>query len=196
MADLLTIWNMALGHIGEAVMVTDPVENTVQSQSCARFWEGDRDAVLAAHPWAFAERTLTAAGYEPAPHPWAFAYRLPPSAIAVRRVVPACGAHDAPSVPWARGGVTAADGVEIDLILTDQPLAWIAYTRRVEQVDRYPPAFVDALAWRLAWSICIPLSRSQETRQLCWQVYQQRLATAAVIDARQRREADPMARPL
>ncbi len=186
MADLTSIFNLGLAHIGEMVTVADPQELSPQATACRRVYDQARDAVLAEHDWLFARRTVTASSYSPAPHPWLYSYTFPADAIEVRRVF--VGTLLESQRPFERGGVTAADGTDIDLILSNEPLAFIRYTRRVSDPTRFPAAFVDALAWRLAFDLCLPLNRSRELRGEVWKVYQQMLAKAEVADARQRYE--------
>jgi len=213
MADLATIWNLALSHVGEGTIVSDPDEATTVARVCRRSWEQARDATLAEHPWLWARRLVTLAAHDTVPDPWPYAYILPPDVITILAVNPtwiggwtnspdywwvdstgaiysgsAAASAMLPNVRWEMGGSTDEDGLETQLILCETTLGSITYTRRVENPQVYPPLFVDAVGFRLAWDICIPLSRSSEIRTLMWQLYQQRLGQAAVMDARQRRD--------
>ena len=213
MADLVSIWNLALGHVGEATQVVDPDESTAVARACRRFWDQSRDAVLAEFPWMFARRLVTLVSYATPPDPWPYAYLAPSDLLTVLSVNPSwvdawsAGTADyywtdtsgyiyqgstmgaiAPPVRWSIGGVTDEDGVETELVLSETTLSSLNYTRRVEDPTRYPAPFVDAVSFRLAWDLCIPLSGSQETRSLLWSLYQQRLGNAAALDARQRRD--------
>lgn len=213
MADLVTIFNLALGHVGEGTVVSDPDEQTTVARVCRRSWEQARDAVLAEHPWHFARRLVTLVAATDVPDTWPYGYILPPDVLTILAVNPTwiggwtndptywwvdstgaiySGSTAAsamlPSVRWQLGGATDADGLETQLVLSETTLGSITYTRRVENTQIYPPLFVDAVSYRLAFDICIPLSRSSEIRTLMWSLYQQRLQQAAVMDARQRRE--------
>jgi hypothetical protein len=214
MPDLATIWNLALGHVGEGTQVSDPDEATTVARVCRRSWDQARDAVLAEHPWLWARRLVTLAASATVPDPWPYAYVMPADVITILSVNPTwvdawtTGTADyfwtdgagaiyagtlaattmlAP-VRWAIGGVTDEDGLETQVILSETTLGSVTYTRRVENTEIYPPIFTDAVSWRLAFEVCVPLSRSSEIRQLAWSVYQQRLGQAAVLDARQRRD--------
>ena len=212
MADLASIFNLALGHVGEATQVVDPDESTTVARTCRRFWDQARDAVLSDHPWQFARRVVTAVAYTPVPTGWSYAYLLPSDLLSVRGLNPAwvdawttapatywwtdsTGAIYSSSdainslttpVTWALGGATDEDGLDTPLLLCDAELGSLVYTRRVEDTSRYPPPFVDAVAYRLAFDLAVPLSGSTEIRSLLWTLYQQRLGNAAVMDARQR----------
>lgn len=188
MADLLTIWNAALGHVGESeATISDKNEQSAQARACRRFWPIARDAALAEAAWPFARRVAPVAGYAPAPHPWSHAYLYPTDAVGIVSIVDPAGLDIA--TPFEIGGVTTPHGYDTTLILTAQELAWIVYTRRVEDVTRYPPLFVDAVAWRLAWEIAVPLSISREIRNDCFQVYQIALQRALLAAAKERRIA-------
>lgn len=192
MADLATIWNLALLHVGQNETVADPDgEQSTVAKTLRRVYPHARDNLLAEMPWLFAERTVAATpDAEAAPYPWAYAYLLPADALRVWRVIPAGGLTD-PPVPFQVGGATSTAGVDRGLVLTNEPLAWLVHARRVEDVTRYPAHFVDALSWRLAFEIAMPLSNRTEIRQEAWQLYQRRLDAAAVVEASQRRAAPP-----
>jgi hypothetical protein len=214
MPDLVTIWNLALAHVGEGTTVSDPDEQTTVARVCRRAWEQARDSVLAEHPWHFARRLVTLVAHDEPPDPWSFGYILPPDVITILSLNPtwvdawatggatywwtdASGAiySGSPaatallsSVRWQLGGATDEEGLETQLVLSETSLSSMTYTRRVENPQLYPPLFVDAVSWRLAWEISIPLSRSDTLRTLAYSAFQAALAKAAAMDARQRRD--------
>jgi hypothetical protein len=213
--DLVTIWNLALAHVGEGTVVSDPDEQTTVARVCRRAWEQARDSTLAEHPWHFARRLRTLVAYDPAPEDWAYAYLLPPDVITILAVNPTwldvwttapatywwtdtqgaiysggpALAALLPRIRWQLGGATDEDGLDTPLLLSETTLASMTYTRRVESPATYPPLFVDAVAWKLAFEISLPLSRSENIRSLAWSAYQAALAKAAALDARQRRDS-------
>jgi hypothetical protein len=215
--DLATIFNLALGHVGEGTVVSDPDEQTTVARVCRRAWETARDSVLAEHPWLWARRVVTLAEHTPAPGLWVYSYIAPVDAITILGVTPtwwddwaspATGtvywtdgsgliystssavASLAQKVRWSIGGVTDSGGLDTSLILSDTPLTSATITRRVENPGFFPPIFVDAVSWRLAFEIALPISRSSEVRGTAWSAYQQKLAQAATMDARQRRDSE------
>lgn len=213
MPDLVSIWNLALAHVGEGTQISDPDEQTQVARVCRRMWDQSRDSVLAEHPWSWARRLSTLVAYATVPAGWSYAYLAPADVITVLSLNPTwvdvwtaaddvwwtdgtgaiwggstMAAAMAPRVRWSIGGATDEDGIDTPLILADTILSSVTYTRRVEDTTRYPPLFTDAVAWRLAYDICIPLSRSSEIRQLAWASFRERLGQAAVLDARQRRD--------
>lgn len=207
MADLLEIWNRALGHVGDANTIADEGEENAQARAVRRMWPIARDAVLAAHHWRFAERTILATPYSPVPPgKWALAYLYPSDALHIRHLdlpkerVPVRGVyHDrycgetwfrrdrVHPEEWEVGGVTSPTGIDTQLILTDAELATITYTRRVEDATRYPVWVADVMAWKLAFDIAVPLSVSRETRAEAWKVYLDMMDQAMQRDARQQR---------
>lgn len=56
MTAVVTICNMALSRIGQAVTISsiDPPEQTEEAQLCAQYWPQVRDMTLSAHAWGFA----------------------------------------------------------------------------------------------------------------------------------------------
>jgi hypothetical protein len=207
MADLVSIWNLALAHVGEGTQVSDPEESTTVARVCRTAWDQARDAVLAAYPWAWARRVISAVAYDTAPLPWAYAYLMPADLVTMLQVVPTWA--DQPvgwavdwqpayggwylydpqytsRIPWEIMGATDEDGLDTPLVVCDAPLASLVYTRKVETTTLYPPPVVDAMSARLAFDICIPLSRSSEIRTLLWSMAQARLQDAMAADARRR----------
>lgn len=189
MADLLQIWNRALGHVGVGSTLAEQQEESAPARAIRRFWPGARDTVLAEQGWLFANRTMAPVPVEPAPHPWRYAFLQPADCIAVRAVYE--GSQLLKAVAWETGGDTTAQGIDRALVLTDTPLAYVAYTRRVEDVTRWPAWFADAVSWRLAWEIAMPLSQSRDVRADCLRWYQETLERARVMDARQQRQDEP-----
>ena len=87
--------------------------------------------------------------------------------------------------PFEVMGITTPDGQDISVIGTDAEGASVAYTRKVTNVTLFSAAFVDCLAWRLAFEVCTPLNRDQKNRADCWRIYQERMALAASSSARE-----------
>jgi hypothetical protein len=189
MAERLQIWNAALGHIGEGSFLTSENEDGSAALNCRRYYALARDAMLAEHPWRFAERTERLAGYGTVPDGWGYAYRAPAAAITIRRVMQ--DGHSTP-IPWALSGITDAELGETTLILTNQILATVLFTRRVENEAIFPPLFAEALAWRLAWAIAVPLSKEPRVRTECWGQYLFWLSKAAAADQNHVYETPPL----
>ncbi|WP_332726482.1 hypothetical protein [Pseudomonas sp. ESBL9] len=76
------------------------------------------------------------------------------------------------------------------VIHTDQPEAVCRFTFKVEDSTFFDPQFADALAWRLAMELALPLSSKPDLQQFAAQQYRQAL-TIAEGSAFQESQDDP-----
>jgi len=158
MASVVEICNMALGHVGVAREISALDEGSTEADQCARYYEQCRDWLLARYDWDFARQYQALALVATEPNAdWGYAYRYPTDCLKLIRLV--SGNRKPERIPWRLGH--DSQGL---LIYTDTEDAVALYVARVENTERFSPAFVEALAWRLATQIAIPLSRSREER--------------------------------
>lgn len=142
MASDITICNLALARLGDEATVASisPPEGSAQAEHCERFYPIARDTLLAMHEWGFATRCVALAPLASnGPQAWRFSYALPADNIRPVSVL----SPSPPNIPQRY----AAEGGNI---LTDQAGALLRYVWRATDVSRFPPLFVDALAWLLA----------------------------------------------
>jgi hypothetical protein len=179
---------MALAAIGINRPIASFDESSQEAQQINLFYAQARDRVLRDAPWPFA--TKYAAGQlvslsegQDWEHQWEFSYRYPTDCIFVRRVCTVTGRQDADSPPFQIGHDSAGR-----LIYTDQESAIFEYTARIEDTSRYDAAFVDALTWRLAWYIAMPLAVSDSLRSRADQQYRAAISEAKAIAANERRK--------
>lgn len=209
----LTIWNLALGHLGEEANISAPNEASFEAEKCRQFYPLVRDQLLESHEWNFAtRREVLAEVVSPAPTArWPFAYAWPSGAIAVwrvgnpdalpaidhtadaRRLAPDWPTHDL-------GGQTGVEPFEIEIdangdrvILSGVAGAEARYTARVTDPTKFSPAFATALSWLLASYLAGPilkgdLGRNQSREML--REFRLALGNAAVSDSNQKRGAD------
>lgn len=204
---ILTIWNLALGHLGDDATVDSPNEQSVQAELCRQFYVTARDTVLELHPWNFATRRAPLALIETDPfNAWSYAYAWPADALSVWQVgrdqasVLTDHTGSALRLPQTTYDVTAsgeaedyeietqADGAQI--ILSNVADAYARYTRRVEDSTRFSPSFRMALSYLLASRLAGPILKGDagraESRRLL-QEFRAWMTTAGVSDANQHR---------
>ena len=171
------ICNLALARVG-AEKITDLSEGSPAALDCARLYEPLRDALLAAHPWRFAEaHQALALMADAAPAGWTYAYALPADCLAARAVVDGqTGITERPSppVPFAVSGAT---------VLTDQVGAVLIYTRRATDPVRFDPLFTDALATKLAADLAMARRLDRLIRDQMVRDHQLIMAQARLADA-------------
>lgn len=152
MADTVSIFNMALSHVGVGAEVQSTTEDTTEAAACRRFFDQCRDELLAEFPWPFATVTTQVALVESDPtSEWAYAYRYPSDCLCIQRILG--GSRNevrSTRVPYR----VQSDGDGGLLIFTDYADTingtYLAYTMRVEDPSQWPVSFVRAMAYLLA----------------------------------------------
>ncbi len=161
MASKLSIWNLALSHIGDGDDIDDVDEGSVEAEQCRKFYPVARDMILERHAWDFAiDTTLLAQLAEDAVGIWAYRYALPPDYIRALHVSPDLNLL---SATWLTDGqylrqlndfqklfeIEAADDNKPSILTNESP-AYLRYIYRNENVGVYTPGFVMALSYLLA----------------------------------------------
>lgn len=150
MADDITICNLALARIGEA-SITSLEEASQPARACRLFFVSTRDELLQALPWNFAIRREVLSRLADAPRfGWSFQYQLPSDYLNVVQLN-AWRAHEARDLYEIEG----------EMLLTDQEVAELRYTARVEDSELFPPLFVEALYTKLASKLAERLTGSR-----------------------------------
>lgn len=167
-AALIAVGAETVGAIDEASAVADVL---------ALRYPMIRDAVLQAYKWNFAKRRASLPELSAAPaFGYAHQYLLPADCILVREVVDA-----SQTIKWE-----VEDADDGPVIVTDltAPLL-ILYTTRVQDVSRFRPLFVEALAARLAADLAVKLMDNSAAAERLLTVYQDKLNEARRIDAQE-----------
>lgn len=177
------ICNIALLRVGQGQTLDSLDESTAEAQACDALYEHSRDSVLAAMPWRFATRRATLALLEDVERDgWDLVYTAPADCLATRYLYP--GTRNPGSDELTPFALEDEDG-EGPVILTDLEDAVLVYTAKVTVVTRFPPLFVDALAWRLASELALALPIKPQVGLAMEQNYQRALARAAAADMNQ-----------
>jgi hypothetical protein len=171
---VIEICNNALLDLGEdAIMSLGDVSKA--AGLCNHRWPAVRDAVLRAHPWncAMAQAELAAGPSAPL-WKWALRYVLPTDFL---RIIAVTGADGGEVEDWEiQSGVILCD---------EQAPIFIAYVRRETDPKKYDSLLSETLSARLAATLAYPLSGSTALAQSCWKTYQEKLAEARGVDARE-----------
>lgn len=194
MTSIVDICNLALSHLGDRATVAsiDPPEGSAQAQHCAIHYPMARDTALQEYAWSFST-TRRAVAQMPSPVPgWDYAYALPADHLTTFEVLEEGGAASVflPSTDRFRFPfeMESDDLTGLPLVLTNVPAAVIRYARRVDDVSRFSPLFIDAVSWLLASKLAGPVVKGQAgaaAATRCYQAYQTLLAKAATRDANQ-----------
>lgn len=181
------ICNLAIVRIGQrGELISSLTEATVAAEVCDVVYPLSRDAVLASFPWPFATRRVNLAVLAGAERgDWEFVYTLPIDCVTVLRVTPAVRSPG----PDQRVPFELEDDANTGkVLLTDSALAELVYVARVELVTKYPPLFVQALAWKIAAELSMALPKDPKLAVLMEQKYMATLREAAAAEFRQSQE--------
>lgn len=186
MASKIDVFNMALAHVGISSTVADESERSPERFACSRFWDTCRDALFAYKDmrWRFATARVKLADIGDPPLGWGYRYRYPNDCINALSITSDSGRavlnEYAPkfTIEWEEGG---------RVILSDTESAELIYIRRIEEVERWPSTFVEAVAYRLAAQIAMPLRNDSGVRAELIQLAEQfaQIAMAASLNEEQ-----------
>lgn len=145
-----SIANLALSHLGVGKAIASLSENSVAAIACNRFYDTALEATLRDHNWPFATKfeALALVSEEPNDE-WHFSYRYPTDCLKVRRLL---SGHRRDTRDTAVPYKIGQDDSGL-LIFTDQDNAELEYTARAENTQFFPPDFVMAFSYRLAYYI-------------------------------------------
>lgn len=192
MASKVQIWNMALGHLGHGKQVTSVDERSPEALACKLFWDQVVDEALGDYPWTFTRKVAALALVEEFTREtdeWSYSYRVPSDCLGVRRILSGIRNDDNLTVvPF----VTGQDD-QGGLIYTDMEDAEIEYTYRVDDPNRFPAKFAQALALLLAVYISPRVTSGDRSglREQAAQLYASTLARAQSNDSAQSRQDLP-----
>jgi hypothetical protein len=194
----LDISRLALTFVGDVgnIQAVEPPEASKQSRLCALYFQPALD-VLVADPraeWGFAKTRVTLAETTNPTSSWAYAYLRPNLCLRVLSVQAADASSDL-QTSYPTTAVSQPFATEIDtggqqLILTNQAGAVCRYMQTVTNVGVLGPLAAEALAWKLASFIAVPLVLGKTgitVKNTCEAQYRLALTRAAEADARDRR---------
>lgn len=187
MTSVVSICNLALSNLAKD-NIQDLDEASTEAKLCKQFYEHSRDTLLQVFPWRFARKTSSLAELTNTKDKrWAYAYKRPTDCLKVRRVTDEAQLDYLPYGDGAVAGGYAYD-IEGTTLFCDLSPAFLDYTCRVDDVTKFPPLFVEALAWHLAVRLAMPLTRDPKIRADAFQLATKMQNEAAAADANEVRE--------
>lgn len=171
---VIEICNNALLDLGEDAIMSLG-DNSKAAGLCNHRWPAVRDAVLRAHPWNCAMTQAELAAGTTAPlWKWEYKYTLPADFL---RIVQIVGLDSTDVADWEIQGST--------IFCNEAAPIYISYVRRENDPKKFDALLVEAFSSRLAATLAYPLSGSTSLAQSYWTVYQEKLAEARGVDARE-----------
>ena len=171
MATKIDVYNLALYKLAQSIAVPSVSDQSKAADVLNRLWEPMRDLVLTDRvwPWALKAQALALEAEPPLPG-WNLRYAYPNDCLTAYAVTDATGlaaagklvrfaSGDWLTTVWGSGAFDwdTAYGDQGTSIMTNVRDAFLVYATKVEDANRYPPQFVNALACRLAAEAAPPL---------------------------------------
>lgn len=173
MADYVTIANMAASLIGEDDQISAPDDDKHIARSIKAVWDLCRRAAIRDHSWNcfMTRKGLAAQDLESAPYPWAYSFPLPSDCV---RLVEVLNVDDGRY--QLEGGAVLCDKLG--------PVH-IRYLRDIPETAKWDDLFAVAMSRRIAFQVGVRIAGSSYDRAAGWQAYQDALAQAKRVDARE-----------
>lgn len=131
-----------------------------------------RDSVLRAHPWncATARQALAQEATAPA---WGFLYQytLPTDPFCLRVL--------------QMSDINAVFKIEGRKLLTDETTANILFIKRIEDPNEFDVSLYNALQWRMAARMAIPLTGQRAVADAMFALYEHVIAGAKLVDGQE-----------
>jgi hypothetical protein len=195
MATSTDICNIALARLNIGpIQSLDEVSDV--AKTCKRIYDHIREAILRERQWSFAIKTEYLALSTDDSTRYAYVYTYPTDCLrAIRIVVPTQGVVQGfpPAAPIYSPEPISNKTINFEimsnstlngrLIMTDQVDAELLYLGDVENVNAFDPMFREALAWRMAADLAIPLLGKPEVQQAYMQSYIATMSAASTVDA-------------
>lgn len=192
MSGIINICNMALSLAGVTKRINSLDEPSVEAQQCKLYIDISRDGLLQEHLWRFATKHAPLAlSNEKHPY-WEFIYTYPTDCIRLIRVFGEDTEMNGQE--WLRTARESATLLPrtfeqhlmktVRVILSNLEQAYGEYVSRAIDPTQYPPLFVEALAYRLAMELVVPLAAGNfGNRDKLAQYYMRALGKAIEADA-------------
>lgn len=161
MADVVSIWNLALSALGSRALISSPTEKGREADLCRLHYPIVRDLILKAAPWpcasaysrlaVVAERDTSLAWEAgPVPPSWRFAYAQPSTMLAPRY-----------SITYRKFAV--GQYADTPLIFSNEPDMILHFTQQVDNAGLFDKGLENAIVAALAARLCLPIT-SKEVR--------------------------------
>ena len=151
MASVIDICNLALSHIGK-FPINSLEDKTKEAQECRLLYPRARESTLRDHDWNFATKRLTMALIDQEYPGWKYVYQYPTDCIRAMKIYNPASRVD--EIEYEIGVNNTLSG---RVILTDYPNAVLIYVASVTDPNVFDAMFTDALSYRLAADLALPL---------------------------------------
>ncbi len=166
------IANMALTSLG-AANITDIDEDSSNARKIRAVYHNLREAVLEEHPWNFAVERVSKAPSEETPA-FGYTYKILRPTDCLRVINIYADKDEVNELLYKPEG---------KYILCNSNLVYIKYIKNIQDETLFTALFAQALAARIAYELCFPITNSYNVQGQMMQLYNSKLAIARSIDA-------------
>ena len=185
---LLEMYNLCLSRLGSRQVLTSTTGTGPTDVAIALAYPVARDALLSEHPWPFAtthqelqEIAMTVPG-------WTYAYAHPEGALAITRLY-------SDNTPEGQSEdylvLSNEDGTDL-VVATNIVPAYARYTLQITDPGRFSSGFADALSYRVAADLALPIANDMNLREHLYKLYIQVLDQAKVVASRNKTHRIPI----
>lgn len=177
MATKLEICNMAIELIGKRT-VASLTQSTREAQVANRFYDQARKAVLRDHLWSFATKSKALAAVSvDSDIGFDFTYQYPTDALYAHKIYNGTGEGE------IEYQIQANESLTQKYLLTNKDDAILIYVADVDEENMFDNLFTEALSYKLASMMIIPLKGESQLAQQITQMYGMTLDKAKATDS-------------
>lgn len=167
------IINIALARLGESpIQLLD--EGSVPANTAKLLYDSERRATLREYPWNFALKQATLARIEQDAVDFHCSFALPVGCLRAVRV-------------WGADKKALHFSVRGDVLFADETEVTLEYVSDVSDGNQFDSKFVEALTYRLASAMSMPIKGSPDLMGNFMNLYKALVSDAAVQSAREER---------
>lgn len=164
--------NMALTSLG-AANITDIDEDSSNARKIRAVYDNLRKAVLEEHPWNFAMDRAVKAPSDEVPV-FGYTYKILRPTDCLRIINAYADKEEINELRYKPEG---------KYILCNTNVVYIKYIKNIEDETLFTALFAQALAARIAYELCFPITNSYNVQGQMLTLYNAKLAIARSIDA-------------
>lgn len=184
MPSAVQICNVGLSRVKGTNLIQSLTDNSREAKLCNVHFAIARDSCLAEIDWPFARRQTAMNALTETWSGYTYVYKQPVDCITAReiynpaisssiidpRVCPTVEVSNAQTqrIPFDKGLSSTGN---FAVILTNIANAELIYTAQITNEAQFPPVFADALGWRLAAELAIPLTGDVAKQQQLMKTY-------------------------
>lgn len=177
MATEAGICNSGLSKLGNN-RINSLTDGTPAANLCLEQYGKLRDDLLRAHDWNFAASRVKLGQLSSTPaFGYDHQYALPSDWMRTISVHPDCE-----GAVLLTDYVTESSAIEGRILLANVTDVYMRYVRKLEDPNVMDPAFREALAWRIAVELAVPLAKSGSLRDRMSAGFENALAVARSVD--------------